>query len=154
MLVWNKGLHVSMFYALKVCMCVLQTVQTSVSVLCGTEQLIGSLPEVKWAKQVVSLATELQEHCLHTIVIHLPRIIHTTAFHSLRRVWTHTYSHWQQLIHNPAFCKIGTHSTASLCALIWLCFYKPIILIIHRHTLIQSNSNTCTMYRDVFVTVK
>ncbi|TVK90587.1 hypothetical protein Baya_2668 [Bagarius yarrelli] len=28
------------------------TVQTSVTVLCGTEQLIGSLPEVKWAKQV------------------------------------------------------------------------------------------------------
>ncbi|KAB5584231.1 hypothetical protein PHYPO_G00105010 [Pangasianodon hypophthalmus] len=61
------------------------TVQTSVSVLCGTEQLIGSLPEVKWAKQVMCLATELQEHCLHTIVTHLPRVIHTTAFHSLRR---------------------------------------------------------------------
>ncbi|XP_053354796.1 BTB/POZ domain-containing protein 8 isoform X2 [Clarias gariepinus] len=61
------------------------TVQTSVSVLCGAEQLIESLPEVKWAKQVVCLATELQEHCLDTIVTHLPRVIHTTAFHSLRR---------------------------------------------------------------------
>lgn len=74
-------------------MCVLQTVQTSVSVLCGAEQLIESLPEVKWAKQVVCLATELQEHCLHTIVTHLPRVIHTTAFHSLRRVGPHMYTH-------------------------------------------------------------
>ncbi|XP_062853382.1 BTB/POZ domain-containing protein 8 [Trichomycterus rosablanca] len=61
------------------------TVQAVVSVLCDSEQLIGSLPEVKWAKQVVCLATELQEQCLHTIVTHLPRVIHTAAFHSLRR---------------------------------------------------------------------
>ncbi|XP_030647543.1 AP2-interacting clathrin-endocytosis protein [Chanos chanos] len=61
------------------------TVQNVVSVLCGTEQLIGSLPEVKWAKQVMSLATELQEECLHTIVTHLPRVTHTAAFHNLRR---------------------------------------------------------------------
>lgn len=72
------------------CICLLQTVQNSVLVLCGTEQLLGSLPEVKWAKQVMCLATELQEHCLHTIVAHLPRVIHTAAFHSLRRVGTHT----------------------------------------------------------------
>ncbi|XP_036426340.1 AP2-interacting clathrin-endocytosis protein isoform X2 [Colossoma macropomum] len=61
------------------------TVQSVVSVLCDSEQLIGSLPEVKWAKQVQSLASELQEQCLNTIVTHLPRVIHTTAFHSLRR---------------------------------------------------------------------
>ncbi|XP_035379818.1 AP2-interacting clathrin-endocytosis protein isoform X1 [Electrophorus electricus] len=61
------------------------TVQNVVTVLCGTEQLIGSLPEVKWAKQNLSLATELQEECLKTIVTHLPRVIHTSAFHSLRR---------------------------------------------------------------------
>ncbi|XP_037390809.1 AP2-interacting clathrin-endocytosis protein isoform X1 [Pygocentrus nattereri] len=61
------------------------TVQSAVSVLCDSEQLIGSLPEVKWAKQVQSLASELQEQCLNTIVTHLPRVIHTTAFHSLRR---------------------------------------------------------------------
>ncbi|KAL7891137.1 hypothetical protein AOLI_G00006130 [Acnodon oligacanthus] len=61
------------------------TVQSVVSVLCDSEQLIGSLPEVKWAKQVQSLASELQEQCLNTIVMHLPRVIHTTAFHSLRR---------------------------------------------------------------------
>ncbi|XP_066521252.1 BTB/POZ domain-containing protein 8 isoform X2 [Hoplias malabaricus] len=61
------------------------TVQNVVSVLCDSEQLTGSLPEVKWAKQVQSLTTELQEQCLKTIVTHLPRVIHTTAFHSLRR---------------------------------------------------------------------
>ncbi|XP_058258546.1 BTB/POZ domain-containing protein 8 isoform X2 [Hemibagrus wyckioides] len=80
------------------------TVQTSVSVLCGTEQLIGSLPEVKWAKQVVSLATELQEHCLHTIVAHLPRIIHTTAFHSLRRR--------EEFTHDPTLLK-------KVCVAVW-----------------------------------
>ncbi|XP_076846548.1 BTB/POZ domain-containing protein 8 isoform X2 [Brachyhypopomus gauderio] len=61
------------------------TVQSVVTVLCGSEQLIASLPEVKWAKQILSLATELQEECLNTIVTHLPRVIHTSAFHSLRR---------------------------------------------------------------------
>ncbi|XP_053539618.1 BTB/POZ domain-containing protein 8 isoform X1 [Ictalurus punctatus] len=73
------------------------TVQTSMSVLCGTEQLIGSLPEVKWAKQVACLATELQGHCLHTIVAHLPRVIHTTAFHSLRRR--------EEFTHDPTLLK-------------------------------------------------
>ncbi|KAK2858056.1 hypothetical protein Q7C36_005975 [Tachysurus vachellii] len=80
------------------------TVQTSVSVLCGTEQLIGSLPEVKWAKQVVCLATELQEHCLHSIVTHLPRIIHTTAFHSLRRR--------EEFTHDPTLLK-------KVCVAVW-----------------------------------
>ncbi|KAI4889966.1 hypothetical protein NFI96_005607 [Prochilodus magdalenae] len=61
------------------------TVQSVVSILCDSEQLIGSLPEVKWAKQVQSLANELQEQCLKNIVSHLPRVIHTAAFHSLRR---------------------------------------------------------------------
>ncbi|KAI5109286.1 hypothetical protein C0J45_0683, partial [Silurus meridionalis] len=73
------------------------TVQSSVSVLCGTEQLIESLPEVKWAKQVACLATELQEHCLHTIVTHLPRVIHTPAFHSLRRR--------EEFTHDPALLR-------------------------------------------------
>lgn len=54
--------------------------------LCGTEQLIGSLPEVKWAQQVRSLATELQEESLHVIVHNLPRVIRTQAFQDLRRV--------------------------------------------------------------------
>uniref|UniRef100_A0A8C1Y241 Si:ch73-389b16.2 n=1 Tax=Cyprinus carpio TaxID=7962 RepID=A0A8C1Y241_CYPCA len=61
------------------------TLQSVVSVLCGSEQLIGSLPEVKWAKQVLSLASELQEQCLQMIVTHLPRVTHTAAFHDLRR---------------------------------------------------------------------
>ncbi|XP_073707551.1 BTB/POZ domain-containing protein 8 [Garra rufa] len=61
------------------------TVQSVVSVLCGSEQLIGSLPEVKWAKQVLSLASELQEECLRIIVTHLPQVTHTAAFHDLRR---------------------------------------------------------------------
>ncbi|XP_026119272.1 AP2-interacting clathrin-endocytosis protein isoform X1 [Carassius auratus] len=61
------------------------TLQSVVSVLCGSEQLIGSLPEVKWAKQVLSLTSELQEQCLQMIVTHLPRVTHTTAFHDLRR---------------------------------------------------------------------
>ncbi|XP_072246266.1 BTB/POZ domain-containing protein 8 isoform X2 [Leuresthes tenuis] len=60
-------------------------VQKSVTVLCGTEQLIGSLPEVKWAQQVRSLATELQEESLRVIVQHLPRVIHTQAFQDLCR---------------------------------------------------------------------
>ncbi|XP_013880553.1 uncharacterized protein KIAA1107 [Austrofundulus limnaeus] len=61
------------------------TVQNAVSVLCDTEQLIGSLPEVKWAQQVRSLATELQEESLRLIVQQLPRVLHTQAFHNLRR---------------------------------------------------------------------
>ncbi|KAI3368355.1 hypothetical protein L3Q82_008057 [Scortum barcoo] len=61
------------------------TVQNAVTMLCGTEQLIGSLPEVKWAQQVRSLATELQEESLRVIVHHLPKIIRTQAFQDLRR---------------------------------------------------------------------
>ncbi|XP_051996467.1 BTB/POZ domain-containing protein 8-like isoform X2 [Xyrauchen texanus] len=61
------------------------TVQSVASVLCGNEQLIGSLPEVKWAKQVLSLANELQEECLQMIVKHLPQVTHTTAFHNIRK---------------------------------------------------------------------
>lgn len=62
--------------------------------LCGTEQLIGSLPEVKWAQQVKSLATELQEESLRVIVQHLPKVTRTQAFQDLRRVrrW------WSQFI--------------------------------------------------------
>ncbi|XP_012737968.2 AP2-interacting clathrin-endocytosis protein isoform X2 [Fundulus heteroclitus] len=61
------------------------TVRNAVTLLCGTEQLIGSLPEVKWAQHVRSMATELQEENLRFIVQHLPRVIHTQAFHDLRR---------------------------------------------------------------------
>ncbi|KAM3875791.1 BTB/POZ domain-containing protein 8 [Diretmus argenteus] len=61
------------------------TVQNAVTVLCGSEQLIGSLPEVKWAKQVKSLATELQEESLRVIVHHLPKVIRTWAFQNLCR---------------------------------------------------------------------
>ncbi|XP_068564015.1 BTB/POZ domain-containing protein 8 isoform X1 [Cebidichthys violaceus] len=61
------------------------TVQNAVTMLCGTEQLIGSLPEVKWAQQVRSLATELQEESLRVIVQHLPRVILTRAFQDLCR---------------------------------------------------------------------
>ncbi|XP_041861429.1 AP2-interacting clathrin-endocytosis protein isoform X2 [Melanotaenia boesemani] len=61
------------------------TVQNAVSVLCGSEQLIGSLPEVKWAQQVRSLAMELQEDSLQVIVQHLPSVIHTQAFQDLCR---------------------------------------------------------------------
>ncbi|XP_074492567.1 BTB/POZ domain-containing protein 8 [Sebastes fasciatus] len=61
------------------------TVQNAVTMLCGTEQLLGSLPEVKWAQQVRSLATELQEESLHVIVQHLPKVIRTQAFQELCR---------------------------------------------------------------------
>ncbi|XP_008405984.1 uncharacterized protein KIAA1107 isoform X2 [Poecilia reticulata] len=61
------------------------TVRNAVTLLCGTEQLIGSLPEVKWAQHVRAMAVELQEEGLHFIVQHLPRVIHTQAFHDLRR---------------------------------------------------------------------
>lgn len=60
--------------------------QNAVTTLCGTEQLIGSLPEVKWAQQVRSLATELQEESLGVIVQNLPKVIRTQAFQDLRRV--------------------------------------------------------------------
>lgn len=60
--------------------------QNAVTTLCGAEQLLGSLPEVKWAQQVRSLATELQEESLRVIVQHLPRVTLTQAFHELRRV--------------------------------------------------------------------
>ncbi|KAG9341508.1 hypothetical protein JZ751_019013 [Albula glossodonta] len=61
------------------------TVQNVVSLLCSSEQLIGSLPEVKWAKQALGLATQLQEECLRTIVSHLPEVTRTAAFLTLRR---------------------------------------------------------------------
>ncbi|XP_068176386.1 BTB/POZ domain-containing protein 8 isoform X2 [Antennarius striatus] len=61
------------------------TVQNAVAILCGTEQLIDSLPEVKWAQQVESLSTELQVQSLSTIVQHLPQVIRTQAFQDLCR---------------------------------------------------------------------
>ncbi|XP_034438616.1 AP2-interacting clathrin-endocytosis protein isoform X2 [Hippoglossus hippoglossus] len=61
------------------------TVQNAVTMLCGTEQLIGSLPEVKWAQQVRSLATELQEESLRVIVQDLPTVTRTQAFRDLHR---------------------------------------------------------------------
>ncbi|XP_019904803.2 AP2-interacting clathrin-endocytosis protein isoform X2 [Esox lucius] len=63
---------------------VYETVQNVVNLLCGSDQLLGILPEVKWAKQTVVLATELQDQCLSFIVTHLARVTHTQAFHSLR----------------------------------------------------------------------
>lgn len=134
------------------CMFMFQTVQTSVSVLCGTEQLIGSLPEVKWAKQVVCLATELQEHCLHSIVTHLPRIIHTTAFHSLRRVGTHMYTQPQRPLHNHNIYRKVPHTTASFCELIWLCFSCSLNFK-YSHTPFQSYRSKFMMYINVLVTV-
>ncbi|XP_028817323.1 AP2-interacting clathrin-endocytosis protein isoform X2 [Denticeps clupeoides] len=56
-----------------------------VSILCQSEQLIGCLPEVNWARQVLSLANELQERSLQMTVAHLPCIIHTDGFQNLRR---------------------------------------------------------------------
>ncbi|XP_069560067.1 BTB/POZ domain-containing protein 8 [Brachyistius frenatus] len=61
------------------------TVQNAVTTLCSAEQLIGSLPEVKWAQQVRSLATELQEESLHVIIQHFPKVTCTQAFQDLRR---------------------------------------------------------------------
>ncbi|XP_062412440.1 BTB/POZ domain-containing protein 8 [Sardina pilchardus] len=66
------------------------TVQTAVTVLCGSEQLIGCLPEVKWARQVLSLTNELQEQSLHLIVTYLPQVTRTQAFHTFRRRETFT----------------------------------------------------------------
>ncbi|KAK2907462.1 BTB/POZ domain-containing protein 8 isoform X1 [Channa argus] len=61
------------------------TVQNSVTMLCGTEQLIGSLPEVKWAQRVKNLAIELQEETLRFNVQHFPRVTRSQAFQDLRR---------------------------------------------------------------------
>ncbi|XP_046905530.1 AP2-interacting clathrin-endocytosis protein isoform X2 [Hypomesus transpacificus] len=61
------------------------SVQSVVTLLCASEQLIGCLPEVKWAKQVMALATKLQEECLAFAVAQLALVTRTAAFHSLRR---------------------------------------------------------------------
>ncbi|XP_076134541.1 BTB/POZ domain-containing protein 8 [Alosa pseudoharengus] len=66
------------------------TVQTAMTVLCGSDQLIGCLPEVKWARQVLSLANELQEQSLRLTVTYLPQVTHTQAFHNFRRRETFT----------------------------------------------------------------
>lgn len=71
------------------------------TLLCGSEQLLGSLPEVKWAKQTVLLATELQDQCLSVIVTHLAQVTHTQAFHSLRRVREDTRMTDTGRIHTP-----------------------------------------------------
>ncbi|XP_075997648.1 BTB/POZ domain-containing protein 8 isoform X1 [Genypterus blacodes] len=60
------------------------TVQNAVTMLCASEHLIGSLPEVKWAQQVKSLATELQEEILCTVVDNLAKVVHTSAFMDFR----------------------------------------------------------------------
>ncbi|TMS20811.1 BTB/POZ domain-containing protein 8 [Larimichthys crocea] len=75
------------------------TVQNAVTMLCGTEQLLGSLPEVKWAQQVRSLATELQEESLSVIVQHLPKVIRTQAFQDLcrREEFTREPTLWKKL---------------------------------------------------------
>uniref|UniRef100_A0A3B5K608 BTB domain containing 8 n=1 Tax=Takifugu rubripes TaxID=31033 RepID=A0A3B5K608_TAKRU len=65
--------------------CENMTVYNAVTMLCGTEQLIGSLPEVKWAQQVKHLSAELQEESLRIIVQHLPQVICTQAFQDLRK---------------------------------------------------------------------
>ncbi|XP_034386173.1 AP2-interacting clathrin-endocytosis protein [Cyclopterus lumpus] len=77
----SPELHVACLTAITETM----TVQSAVTMLSGTEQLLGSLPEVKWAQQVRSLATELQEESLHVIVQHLPGVIGTQAFQDLCR---------------------------------------------------------------------
>ncbi|XP_034036611.1 AP2-interacting clathrin-endocytosis protein [Thalassophryne amazonica] len=61
------------------------TVDNAVTVLCDSEQLIISLPEVKWAQQVRRLATELQEESLHVIIQDLHKVIRTRAFQDFRR---------------------------------------------------------------------
>ncbi|XP_072295258.1 BTB/POZ domain-containing protein 8 [Eucyclogobius newberryi] len=61
------------------------TVHNAVTMLCGLEQLIGSLPEVKWAQQVKSLVMELQDHNLKYIVQNFPQVLRTQAFQDLRR---------------------------------------------------------------------
>ncbi|XP_063056980.1 BTB/POZ domain-containing protein 8 isoform X2 [Engraulis encrasicolus] len=61
------------------------TVQSAMTVLCSSEQLIGCLPEVKWARQVLALANEIQEQSLSIIVTHLPQVTRTQAFHNFRR---------------------------------------------------------------------
>lgn len=79
--------------------------QNAVTTLCGTEQLIGSLPEVKWAQQVRSLATELQEESLSVIVQNLPKVIRTQAFQDLRRVSLSV----AKLTPSPLLCCLGKH---------------------------------------------
>ena len=63
------------------------------TLLCASEQLIGCLPEVKWAKQVMALATKLQEECLAFAVAQLALVTRTAAFHSLRRVSSAALGH-------------------------------------------------------------
>ncbi|XP_066547786.1 BTB/POZ domain-containing protein 8 [Amia ocellicauda] len=51
-----------------------------VSLLKKTEHLISSLPEVKWAKQALALATELQEDCLAFTVAHFRQVTYMAGF--------------------------------------------------------------------------
>lgn len=84
-----------------------QTVHNAVTMLCGTEQLIGSLPEVKWAQQVRSLSTELQEESLRVIVQHLPQVIRTQSFQDLRRVSQHCSSGGLMLLMSVVWQKVN-----------------------------------------------
>ncbi|CAN9500866.1 unnamed protein product [Ophioblennius macclurei] len=60
------------------------TVQNVVTILCQSEHLICSLPEVKWAQKVMELATELQEEALQVIIQNLSKVIHTQPFQDFR----------------------------------------------------------------------
>uniref|UniRef100_A0A672IPU6 BTB domain-containing protein n=1 Tax=Salarias fasciatus TaxID=181472 RepID=A0A672IPU6_SALFA len=60
------------------------TVQNAVTVLCHSEQLICSLPGVKWAQRVMELATALQEECLQFVVHNFRQVIRTPPFQDFR----------------------------------------------------------------------
>ncbi|KAG2461222.1 K1107 protein, partial [Polypterus senegalus] len=48
-----------------------------------SDQLICSLPGVKWAEKALSLGAELQDECISYIVAHFSEIISTEGFHHL-----------------------------------------------------------------------
>ncbi|XP_051788743.1 BTB/POZ domain-containing protein 8 [Erpetoichthys calabaricus] len=54
-----------------------------VSILMESDQLICSLPGVKWAEKALSLGAELQDECISYIVAHFSEIISTEGFHHL-----------------------------------------------------------------------
>ncbi|RXM99727.1 Epoxide hydrolase 4 [Acipenser ruthenus] len=57
-----------------------------VAMLMESDQLISSLPAVKWAERVSCLATELQEQCISYIVEHFSGIILSDGFRHLLQV--------------------------------------------------------------------
>ncbi|XP_042318885.1 BTB/POZ domain-containing protein 8 isoform X2 [Sceloporus undulatus] len=57
--------------------------QNAAQVLMEANQLIGTLPQVKWTEAALSLASRLQEECIAFMVMNFPEIIQSESFSTL-----------------------------------------------------------------------